>query len=72
MYTFFLLQVVTPKLFLQGLAGKPLIVKLKWGQEYKGRTTYVFVCCDSHHIRTVFIMVFIDFLPSPLLFIVEF
>eukprot|EP00041_Stephanoeca_diplocostata_P002001 m.22651 g.22651 ORF g.22651 m.22651 type:complete len:80 (-) comp12766_c0_seq1:402-641(-) len=25
-----------PKPFLTGLTGKPIIVKLKWGQEYKG------------------------------------
>jgi hypothetical protein len=27
---------VNPKPFLQELAGKPVIVKLKWGTEYKG------------------------------------
>eukprot|EP00484_Ammonia_sp_Unknown_P007160 CAMPEP_0197056572 /NCGR_PEP_ID=MMETSP1384-20130603/87209_1 /TAXON_ID=29189 /ORGANISM="Ammonia sp." /LENGTH=99 /DNA_ID=CAMNT_0042490635 /DNA_START=23 /DNA_END=322 /DNA_ORIENTATION=- len=27
---------VNPKPFLQDLTGKPVIVKLKWGQEYKG------------------------------------
>lgn len=25
-----------PKPFLQGLTGKPVLVKLKWGMEYKG------------------------------------
>lgn len=27
---------VNPKPFLQGLIGKPVLVRLKWGQEYKG------------------------------------
>ena len=27
---------VNPKPFLQDLTGKPVIVKLKWGMEYKG------------------------------------
>ncbi|KAJ7569163.1 hypothetical protein O6H91_01G064000 [Diphasiastrum complanatum] len=27
---------VNPKPFLNDLAGKPVIVKLKWGMEYKG------------------------------------
>ena len=27
---------VNPKPFLNGLTGKPVIVKLKWGMEYKG------------------------------------
>ena len=27
---------VNPKPFLQELTGKPTIVKLKWGMEYKG------------------------------------
>ena len=27
---------VNPKPFLNGLTGKPIIVKLKWGMEYKG------------------------------------
>ncbi|KAI8608504.1 hypothetical protein BC830DRAFT_1071976 [Chytriomyces sp. MP71] len=27
---------VNPKPFLTGLAGKPIMIKLKWGQEYKG------------------------------------
>ena len=30
------MQPVNPKPFLQDLTGKPVIVKLKWGQEYKG------------------------------------
>ena len=29
-------QPVNPKPFLQDLVGKNVIVKLKWGQEYKG------------------------------------
>ncbi len=27
---------MNPKPFLNGLTGKPVIVKLKWGMEYKG------------------------------------
>mmetsp|Transcript_26144 Transcript_26144/g.36804 ORF Transcript_26144/g.36804 Transcript_26144/m.36804 type:complete len:86 (-) Transcript_26144:183-440(-) len=27
---------VNPKPFLNSLAGKPILVKLKWGMEYKG------------------------------------
>jgi small nuclear ribonucleoprotein F len=29
--------VITPKPFLSDLTGKPVIVKLKWGMEYKGQ-----------------------------------
>lgn len=28
---------VNPKPFLNDLTGKPVVVKLKWGMEYKGR-----------------------------------
>ena len=28
---------VNPKPFLNQLTGKPIIVKLKWGMEYKGK-----------------------------------
>lgn len=27
---------VTPSRFMKGLVGKPIIVKLKWGMEYRG------------------------------------
>ncbi|KAI8850559.1 hypothetical protein BC829DRAFT_389040 [Chytridium lagenaria] len=27
---------INPKPFLNGLTGKPVIIKLKWGMEYKG------------------------------------
>ena len=30
------LQIVNPKPFLKDLTGKAVIVKLKWGMEYKG------------------------------------
>ncbi|ORX47538.1 putative small nuclear ribonucleo protein F [Piromyces finnis] len=33
--------VVNPKPFLNELTGKPIIVKLKWGMEYKGFLTSV-------------------------------
>ena len=29
---------VNPKPFLNGLTGKSVMVKLKWGHEYKGKT----------------------------------
>jgi hypothetical protein len=29
-------QIVNPKPFLMDLVGKPVLVKLKWGMEYKG------------------------------------
>jgi small nuclear ribonucleoprotein F len=29
-------EVVNPKPFLAGLIGKPVVVRLKWGMEYKG------------------------------------
>ncbi|KAJ1826559.1 U6 snRNA-associated Sm-like protein LSm6 [Coemansia sp. RSA 2706] len=38
------LQPVNPKPFLDSLIGKVAIVRLKWGQEYKG----VLVSADSH------------------------
>lgn len=28
--------ILNPKPFLSGLTGKPVIIKLKWGMEYKG------------------------------------
>jgi small nuclear ribonucleoprotein (snRNP)-like protein len=30
------MEVVNPKPFLASLTGKPVIVRLKWGMEYKG------------------------------------
>ena len=30
------MQIVNPKPFLKDLTGKAVIVKLKWGMEYKG------------------------------------
>lgn len=30
------MQIVNPKPFLMDLVGKPVLVKLKWGMEYKG------------------------------------
>lgn len=31
---------VNPKPFLNELTGKPVMVKLKWGMEYKGEETW--------------------------------
>ena len=35
---------INPKPFLNGLIGKPVLVRLKWGQEYKG----VLVAVDGY------------------------
>eukprot|EP00602_Paraphysomonas_sp_CaronLab_P009753 CAMPEP_0185024410 /NCGR_PEP_ID=MMETSP1103-20130426/7469_1 /TAXON_ID=36769 /ORGANISM="Paraphysomonas bandaiensis, Strain Caron Lab Isolate" /LENGTH=78 /DNA_ID=CAMNT_0027557369 /DNA_START=43 /DNA_END=279 /DNA_ORIENTATION=+ len=37
-------QIVNPKPFLNGLSGNPVIVKLKWGMEYKG----ILMAVDSY------------------------
>mmetsp|Transcript_20121 Transcript_20121/g.26585 ORF Transcript_20121/g.26585 Transcript_20121/m.26585 type:complete len:87 (+) Transcript_20121:71-331(+) len=37
-------QIVNPKPFLNELTGKPVIIKLKWGMEYKG----ILVSVDSY------------------------
>lgn len=36
--------ILNPKPFLAGLTGKPVVVRLKWGMEYKG----VLVSVDSY------------------------
>ena len=41
MFAFLQTVPVNPKPFLNGLTGKPVIVKLKWGMEYKGEC----LCC---------------------------
>jgi small nuclear ribonucleoprotein F len=33
---------VNPKPFLNNLTGKPVMVKLKWGMEYKGNVFFFF------------------------------
>lgn len=38
------MSIVNPKPFLAGLTGQPVIVKLKWGMEYKG----TLVAIDSY------------------------
>ncbi len=35
---------VNPKPFLNDLTGKPVIVKLKWGMEYKGIVSVHYIC----------------------------
>jgi len=35
---------VNPKPFLQGLTGKPVFIKLKWGMEYKGMSWWAWLC----------------------------
>ena len=49
---------VNPKPFLQDLTGKPVIVKLKWGMEYKG----YLVSVDNYMNLQVFIYSFFLFL----------
>jgi small nuclear ribonucleoprotein (snRNP)-like protein len=39
---------VNPKPFLQELTGKPIIVKLKWGMEYKGFLASSDRCTPPH------------------------
>lgn len=34
-------MILNPKPFLSGLTGKPVIVKLKWGMEYRGHLVSV-------------------------------
>jgi hypothetical protein len=40
---------VNPKPFLQGLTGKSVFVKLKWGMEYKGMCVCVCMCVYMYH-----------------------
>ncbi|KAF8696380.1 hypothetical protein HU200_037291 [Digitaria exilis] len=54
MDSFFLQTVpVNPKPFLNNLTGKPVIVKLKWGMEYKGiqfvpvLNFYILLCLNT-------------------------
>lgn len=43
--TFYLQTIpVNPKPFLNNLTGKPVIVKLKWGMEYKGGEPFEVLC----------------------------
>ena len=46
----YLLQTVpvNPKPFLNDLTGKPVIVKLKWGMEYKGALLLVLLLLKVH------------------------
>ena len=47
---------VNPKPFLNQLTGKPIIVKLKWGMEYKGylvsTDAYMNLQVSTHHISS--------------------
>ncbi|KAG2399947.1 small nuclear ribonucleoprotein [Vigna angularis] len=44
---------VNPKPFLNNLTGKPVIVKLKWGMEYKGYLVSVDSCNNVLYLRGV-------------------
>lgn len=61
---------MNPKPFLNGLTGKPVMVKLKWGMEYKGYLvsvdgymnmqvlywcTHTFILCVCHDSRMSYI-----------------
>jgi small nuclear ribonucleoprotein (snRNP)-like protein len=41
---------VNPKPFLNDLTGKPVIVKLKWGMEYKGIVSVHYICFKDEFI----------------------
>lgn len=41
---------VNPKPFLNSLAGKPVVCKLKWGMEYKGSSTIFIYDFTTYHI----------------------
>lgn len=43
---------VNPKPFLNSLTGKPVLVKLKWGHEYKGFLVSVDVYMNLHLANT--------------------
>ena len=44
------MQIVNPKPFLKDLTGKAVIVKLKWGMEYKGEGQSPFVRPPPPHL----------------------
>ena len=51
---------MNPKPFLNGLTGKPVLVKLKWGMEYKGYLVSVDGYMNlqvSHQYFNVFILI---------------
>lgn len=56
---------VNPKPFLNNLTGKPVIVKLKWGMEYKG----YLVSVDSYMNLQVYVYAMIKLLFQPVMFI---
>ena len=45
-------EIVNPKPFLESLTGKPVVVKLKWGMEYRGYLSSV----DSYMNVQVFFL----------------
>uniref|UniRef100_A0A7N5K5S1 Small nuclear ribonucleoprotein polypeptide F n=1 Tax=Ailuropoda melanoleuca TaxID=9646 RepID=A0A7N5K5S1_AILME len=55
---------LNPKPFLNGLTGKPVMVKLKWGMEYKG----YLVSVDGYMNMQIFIYVLGILYQSVLLF----
>lgn len=59
---------INPKPFLNGLTGKPVMVKLKWGMEYKGYLVSVdgymnlqvkYLVNDIIQIKTLFLLQFV-------------
>uniref|UniRef100_A0A8C0P7Q7 Small nuclear ribonucleoprotein polypeptide F n=3 Tax=Caniformia TaxID=379584 RepID=A0A8C0P7Q7_CANLF len=55
---------LNPKPFLNGLTGKPVMVKLKWGMEYKG----YLVSVDGYMNMQIFIYILGILYQSILLF----
>ena len=45
---------LNPKPFLSGLTGKPVMVKLKWGMEYK--VSIIFLMDMEYKVNIIFLM----------------
>ena len=56
---------MNPKPFLNGLTGKPVMVKLKWGMEYKG----YLVSVDGYMNLQVIVVIIWSVVPLTLIFI---
>jgi small nuclear ribonucleoprotein F len=59
------LQPINPKPFLNGLTGKPIVCKLKWGMEYRGKYNIIFIKTNSKNYFFQFkILYFTGYLVS--------
>ena len=66
---------LNPKPFLNGLTGKPVMVKLKWGMEYKGYLVSVDGYMNlqvNKNPRVLLILLFAGLIPKLWFLIVEF